>query len=221
MATLAPSVSMFKGDPLDTGWHEVTDAWFDGSPDVGSAGALGGTFSYTGGKLQLAGTPAAVLANGTAEGTVQDLTPPFTLVDGDLVMVKWEEVATTGSSSWGLAAGVTGPDHTTDGGAVAGICGAITKGGFVGTENAHTTLTEGAGTSKVRGVLQTGEGKITGGTVQSEQVDGTWIDGDTRRCVTYDASSLVLCLQAQTINTNQDAGTVSGRLYVRRVRPEA
>jgi len=113
-------------DFTDGTWTEVTPTIATGSLQTGSAGALGGTFQYTGGKWQVSGTPASVIANGASEMSYLDIDGfSETLDDGSVTVFAWDDAAST-SGSWRLGAGC----HVTSLGATeAGVAGGFGHGG--------------------------------------------------------------------------------------------
>ena len=201
----------------DTGWLTVTDEWFTGPLTAGGSGALGGTLTHDGAEFTLAGTPAAVQADGTNEMSYQKLSAPFSLDMGDTVLARWRSISTSGASSWSLVVFVGEADPTSGDGSGGGFCGAVTRGGVVVAETADTKTAEAAGIDTIDVSILTSLDRLMGANIAALASDVT-LETRGRGTGNVTLTGPTLHLGVGTIDASQNAGSLSGVLDVRRIK---
>lgn len=214
---LTPGVSLVTGGPAVSPWFEVT-ADVLGAETNGSSGDLSGTVSTVSGRLQVAGTPPATLANGGGEMTRQAIATPWTVEDGDLVEVRWTNVSVSAASSWQLGVMLSGTNPGTNGTLQVGIYGATSRGGNIGSDNASTEFTESPTLGAHTGQMGTCASAVGSVMAISKTTADALVDANARRSVSYSVDTYALYIVHGTVNTSQDAGTVGGKCEVRLIK---
>ncbi len=208
---------------LDSGWVELTDAHSSSYPTMqpGSGGGLGGTLSYssvTG--WTISGTPPASTNDGGLEGDHLPLDNlPFDVQPGDILLVKITDWSSS-LSSWTIGVGLADSDDGS-GNNYSGIGYAERTSpnatGIVYLRNAYGGISNfnKATSTELRGAVFTDDRSIVGGTYTVEGSGSGGIQSDTTvEEVTHTYPQLIVT----THNAVQNAGSISVKFWVRRIR---